>query len=339
MTLSSTAEPQVTIVVVPRERFSFTSESLESIYEYTEIPFKLVYVDGGSPPHIQSYLKSQSQQKNFQLIRTDYYLCPNRARNIGLSQVNSKYLVFVDNDVVASPGWLRQMVQCAEETGATIVTPLTGEGLPVHERVHCAGGEAHIMSQGEGVDARRYIHARLYYRGQRLKKVQSQLKRQPTELAEFHCMMVRTEIFEKIGLLDESIMNTKEHADFCMTVTQAGGTVYLEPSSLVTYVPGLSFHWSDLHFYMLRWSDAWGIASLKRLRDKWNLSNDEYGIGYLVWRRKMAIIRPLMQSLPYGQKNKLLQKTLVLMDIILNRFIVIHYSLTQLGRKRELTST
>lgn len=42
-------EPEVTIVVSPRERFSYTRESLESIYEHTKAPFKLVYVDGGSP--------------------------------------------------------------------------------------------------------------------------------------------------------------------------------------------------------------------------------------------------------------------------------------------------
>jgi hypothetical protein len=34
-------KPQVTIVVSPRERFSYTKESLESIYEHTQIPFKL----------------------------------------------------------------------------------------------------------------------------------------------------------------------------------------------------------------------------------------------------------------------------------------------------------
>ena len=332
-------EPQVTIVVVPRERFSYTAESLESIYEHTETPFKLVYVDGGSPPEIQNYLKTQSELKNFQLIRTDYYLSPNRARNIGLRLVNTKYVAFVDNDVIVSPDWLKQMLNCAEETNATIVTPLTGEGLPVHERVHCAGGEAHIVSEGEGANAKRYIHARLYHRGRRLNKVQSQLQRQQTELAEFHCMMVRTDIFEKVGLLDEAIMNTKEHADFCMSVTQAGGTIYLEPTSIVTYVPGLSLEWSDIHYYMLRWSDAWRVASLKRIREKWNLTNDEHGSGYLIWRRKLAIIKPLMQNLPYGQKNKLLQKLFVLIDVILNRFITSYYALSQLGRKQEQASS
>ncbi len=76
--ITTVAEPLVTIVVVPRERFSCTRASLESIYHYTEIPFKLVYVDGNSPVKVRSYLEDQAQTRNFQLIRTDYYLYPNQ---------------------------------------------------------------------------------------------------------------------------------------------------------------------------------------------------------------------------------------------------------------------
>ena len=40
--------PQVTIVVVPRERYQFARESLESLYENTAFAFNLVYVDNNS---------------------------------------------------------------------------------------------------------------------------------------------------------------------------------------------------------------------------------------------------------------------------------------------------
>lgn len=53
--------PSVTIVVVPRERFSYTRESLESIYQNTELPFKLIYVDGNSLRPVKEYLETQAQ--------------------------------------------------------------------------------------------------------------------------------------------------------------------------------------------------------------------------------------------------------------------------------------
>jgi len=77
-------KPQVTVVVVPRERFSYTKK-------YTGIPFKLIYIDGNSPQPIKRYLATQSQAKGFRIIRTEKYLSPNQARNLTLSEVDTEY--------------------------------------------------------------------------------------------------------------------------------------------------------------------------------------------------------------------------------------------------------
>ena len=55
--------PEVTIAVVPRERFSFARDSLEALYRYTDPPFRLVYVDGGSPSRVQRYLESAARAR------------------------------------------------------------------------------------------------------------------------------------------------------------------------------------------------------------------------------------------------------------------------------------
>jgi GT2 family glycosyltransferase len=314
-------EEKVTIVVVPRERFSCACRSLESIYEYTDIPFKLIYVDGNSPAKIQQALREQAQAKNFQIIRTDYYLSPNQARNLGLAQVQTKYVVFIDNDVIVSPGWLNALVECAEETNATIVGPLMCQNEPLHEIVHFAGGESRIWTDNTG---RRRLREKMYNQGKRVGEVRSQLQRTQTELAEFHCVLVRTAIFERIGFLDEAMLNTKEHLDLCMSVIQVGGTIYFEPASVVTYVPGPPIEWTDLPFYMLRWSDAWTLASLHRLRDKWNLAEDGYFKGRyskVGCRRLMTIISPLVYRLTFGKYSTGLADILVRIDRVFNRYL------------------
>lgn len=318
---SPSTEPVVTIVVVPRERFSYTRESLESIYEHTEIPFKLVYVDGNSPPKVSQYLQAQAQAKNFQIIRTDNYLYPNQARNLGLTKVNTRYTVFVDNDVVVSPGWLKHLVNCAEETGAGVVGPLMCQDLPLHQTVHFAGGESHVWVDKQG---RRRLREKMYKQGHQVADLQSQLQRQPTELAEFHCVLVRTSVFEQLGSLDEQMCNTKEHLDFCMSVREVGLAVYFEPASIVTYVPGPPLEWSDLHYYMLRWSDAWTLNSLHRLRDKWNLVEDGYfqtKYKKLGWRRKMTIVAPIMLRMTLGLYSPKLVAVLMWFDRRLNRLL------------------
>lgn len=339
MNLLSTTHPQVTIIVVPRERFSCTYESLESIYEYTEIPFKLVYVDGNSPPKVRHYLEEQAQARNFQIVRTNHYLYPNQARNLGLAQVNTKYVVFIDNDVIVTPGWLTHLIKCAEETGATVVGPLMCQNEPLHETVHFAGGESHIWVDKTG---RRRLRERMYKQGQKVTDVYPQLQRTQTELAEFHCVLVRRSIFEQVGFLDEAILNTKEHLDFCMLVAQNGGTVYFEPACIVTYVPGPPLEWTDLHFYMLRWSNAWLLASLQRLREKWNLAEDGYfqaKYKNMGWRRYGTIIEPFVRRLTFGLGSGLLARALMKFEHTLNQYLTKRHARIQHQIKPNLPQT
>lgn len=331
-------DPQVTIVVSPRERFSYTRESLESIYEHTKIPFKLVYVDGNSPTQVQQYLEAKSQEKGFQLIRTDYYLFPNRARNLGLAQVDTKYVVFVDNDVIVSPDWLEALINCGEETEATVVGPLVCHEQPVHEIVHFAGGESHVICDARG---RRRLREKMYKQGQLVADVRPKLQRTQTELSEFHCVLVRTEIFQKVGFFDETMLNTKEHLDFCMNVVKAGGTVYFEPDSIITYVPGPPLKWTDFHFYMLRWSDAWELASLRRLREKWDLAEDGYfqhKYKILGWRRANTVYLPIIRKLTFGIKNQLFENIIIYglapIEKLFNRYLTSQYAKHHLKAKQ-----
>ncbi|HTC24522.1 MAG TPA: glycosyltransferase, partial [Gemmatimonadales bacterium] len=88
-------EPQVTIVVVPREQFSKAEASLASIYAATSLPFALVYVDGNSPPPLRDYLAMEAALRGFTLVRTERYLVANEARNLGLRHVRTPYVAFV----------------------------------------------------------------------------------------------------------------------------------------------------------------------------------------------------------------------------------------------------
>ena len=75
----------------------------------------------------------------------------------------------------------------------------------------------------------------------------------PTELVEFHCVLIRTDILARIGPLDEEILNDPHHVDFCMMVREAGGSIYLEPAAVVTQIAPPPVQWSDLAFFLQRW--------------------------------------------------------------------------------------
>lgn len=283
-------EALATVVVVPRERFSYTEPSLESIIRNTGPDVPLIYVDGGSPPRIRRYLEGRAREKGFQIVRTEYYLSPNEARNLGLARVaaDSRYVVFIDNDVIITPGWLDEMVGCAEETGAWLVGPLYLIGRPEEGIIHMAGGEAGIKEQ-DGVV---YFHEEHRFPNRPLREVESEIRREATEIVEFHCILVRKDVFDRLGPLDEGFVNTREHVDLCIAVRNAGGTIYLAPEAVAAYVATAPFTWWDIPYYLVRWNEAWSEATISYLNEKWGVTEDHYGLRERFLRPHRR--RPLM---------------------------------------------
>ncbi len=324
--------PKATIIVGPRERFSHTEQCLESLYANTDYPFDLVFVDVCSPKPVERYIQQKAKKESFEVIRTSRYISPNQARNVGLrhvllSHADTQYVVFVENDVIFKTGWLSRLIDCAEETGAAVVGPLTCLGSPAHQVIHNAGGRSYIKTDLKRGQPRRKIKQSAYLTGQPVAKVPEELGRVKCDYVEFHCMLARTSIFKTApferthGLLDEGMMATREHIDFCFMVTEAGGTIYSDRTSVVTTdTIGISnnktglmewfgqfklpdFKLYDLPYFMLRWSDAWDLASLNHLRQKWDLAEDKYfkkryaGLG---GRRHELLVNPLVDRLTFG---------------------------------------
>ncbi|MGH7402794.1 MAG: glycosyltransferase family 2 protein [Candidatus Rokuibacteriota bacterium] len=283
---------EVTLIVVPRERFGMTRRSLESIYANTDPPFTLIYVDGRSPAATRRYLAAQAKERGFRLIRTERYLTPNEARNLGIAQASTPYVVFVDNDVLVTPGWLEALVRCARETGAWVVGPLYCMGEIEQQTVHMTGGHAHIFEQD---GARRFREDHRFW-GNPLPQVRPRLRRESCEMVEFHCMLVGSHVFQRLGPLDEGLKSALENPDFCMSVRQAGGEIYFEPAALITYLPPPPLAWSDLLFFLRRWSNAWNRASLRRFQEKWHLPGDDPNLTrqFTLWTRwrRQALVPP-----------------------------------------------
>jgi GT2 family glycosyltransferase len=323
-------QPMVTIVVVPRERFSYSQQSLASIYQDTDdYQFELVYVDGGSSPQLKQYLQEQSKLKGFKLIRTEHYLSPNCARNLGIREAKGKYIVFVDNDVLVKRGWLQKLVECAEETGATVVGTLTCIDNPVHEVVHNGGGTTYIEVRAEGNKIGRYVVQKSYLEGKRVSKIADQLTRFQCEFVEFHTALVRKSFFDEHGLLDEGLLSTREHIDLCLTAAKAGGTVYCERQSIVTYMTGAEWDWYDYTYFALRWSDAWDLASFDHFRKKWDVEEDWYferRYNRLGRRRYRALMRPIISRFPFKEHRNWFADALQEVERPINNFISDRYA-------------
>jgi len=274
-------KPMATIAFVFRERLSSTIACLEYLINKTPGPYDLICVDAGSPPSIASRLRELASEHRFTLIRSEDYLTPNESRNLAIEQVHTPYVVFVDNDVQVGDNWLDPLVRCAEETGAWLVAPLYMQSLRGELKVHMFGGVIRVRD-----DEGRPAYLEKHQMQHSFLNQGNHLVRQPTELIEFHTVLVNMDAFRALGPLDEKLFNSSEHADLSLAVTNANKLIYLEPASVITYQIPDSLKAVDKAFFALRWSEAWTQATLDRLAEKYTIPRDEFGLrGVGAWVR------------------------------------------------------
>lgn len=312
----------VTLVVVPRERFSVALRSLESLFAHTaDHPFDLVYVDGNSPPRIRDRLREESERRGFKLIRTEHYLSPNRARNLGLEAASTPYVVFVDNDVLLTPGWLGPLVDCAEQTGAWVAGPLILEGEYEDGIIHNAGG----FYRFEGPVGHRMLAQDNRFGHQSREEMPTELQRHKVGYVEFHCALVRRAMFDVIGPLDEQLLSTREHLDLCLRAAEAGGEVWSEPGSSVVFNNPPPVTREDLPFFLLRWSERWNEASLRHFASKYGLASEYVERAARSNRRRQVIFDPVRDRTrrAFGpQAARVVGKALTVAERTTNRLII-----------------
>ena len=307
--------PNATIIVSARERFSLAVRSLNAIVSATRAPYDLIYVDAGSPSSVASELRRICAEQGFTYHRIDHYLSPAQSRNRGHHMADTKYVVFVENDVFVADNWLAPLIDCAEQTGAEVVQPLICQGAPLHSEIHHGGGN--FTNDFDGffngpIDARRLADRHFLHQGKQVGDVA--LVRSETQVCETHCMLVRRDTFERFGDFDEKMPYSKDHVDFSISVWARDGRIMLEQESVATVCHPDKAHpleAMDLPLFVLRWSPKWQRKSLDYFREKWGLQADPYFDKYARqknWRYHDNVVLPVVRKVPVVGSSHKVQK-------------------------------
>ncbi|NEQ52631.1 MAG: glycosyltransferase family 2 protein, partial [Leptolyngbya sp. SIO3F4] len=93
---------------------------------------------------------------------------------------------------------------------------------------------------------------------------------------------------------------------------------------VVTYVPQAPNHWSDLAYFMLRWSDTWEVESLLHFQQKWDLDMDQYFLQrykQLGYCRRQTLLYPLLHQLTKGRTMIWLERLVIDIERRLNQIM------------------
>ena len=127
--------------------------------------------------------------------------------------------------------------------------------------------QAHV----ETVEGSRVVVDRHRYSGKPLDEAVAELSRTRAEAAEFHCMLVRTRIFDELGPLDEQLITAREHLDVCMRARDAGYEVWYEPAAVAVYEFPIPLPSRDRAVFVYRWSRTLTARTLDHFAETWRL--------------------------------------------------------------------
>lgn len=167
------------LIVVSWNHLEFLRPCVEHIIENTRSPYRLIVADNASDAEIIGYLDKlkANSDKEITLVKNDKNLGFVKAVNQGLRISNAPYVCIFNNDTLPGEGWLMELVDFAEKH------PDAGLFNPV-----CGG---HIE---EKLSVNEYAKKLL---------VSNKGKYMEMNQCQGFCMLVKRELIEKIGYLDE----------------------------------------------------------------------------------------------------------------------------------------
>jgi GT2 family glycosyltransferase len=260
---------EVEIVVVPRERYQPTISSLERLVAATPPEVPIVLVRGGMPDRMVRVAQVIGGSR-LRVVGPRRHLAPNAARSIGLGHVTAKFVMFLDNDVSCDPGWLQPLIETAVDRGAWAVRPIILQRVGDKVTIHEVGGDCRLESR-EGALCLIESHRHM---GKSLGDI-SGLRTEPVEMFEFHAVLFDRDRLLSLDGPDEAMLAQGDHLDLGIRVHEAGGEIWIEPSSQVIYEVPSKVAIRDLPFFLGRWSPRWAKSSRDAFVAKHKIDPDQ----------------------------------------------------------------
>ena len=206
-------EPQVSLIIPTRNGLKLLQLCLESITTKTSyLNYDIIVVDNGSDdPATLDYLTSLQGNAAIQVIRDDGSFNFSRLNNLAVKHARGSLVGLLNNDMeVISADWLTEMVSQAlrPEIGIVGARLWYPDDTIQHAGVILAGGVA-------GHAHKKLTRGDTGYFG-RAVLVQNFLA------VTAACLVMRKNIYEEVGGLDEEFAVAFNDIDFCMRVAQRG---------------------------------------------------------------------------------------------------------------------
>lgn len=235
--------PLVSVVIVNWNTKKLLKDCLGSLKGGTRCPVEVIVVDNGSSDGSIKMVKKFFH--GVLAIETGVNLGMGTGNNRGLERAKGKYLMVLNTDTVVPKGAIEKLVSWMDNhPGVGVVGPQLryGDG-----RVQTSGGNFPSLATTAilflGIDDIPFLSRflPLYQRGgMYLSGKQEEVfkKEHRVDWLMGGCLMVRREVYEKVGGFDENIFMYGEEVEWAYRVHEAGYLLWYTPNIWITHLKG-----------------------------------------------------------------------------------------------------
>lgn len=215
--------PKVFIIILNWNGAEDTIACLDSLKAIDYPNFEIIFVDNHSGGDDVEVVEKIHKDFLRVTIRTDKNLGFSGGNNIGIEYAlnnSAEYIMLLNNDTIVESNFLSELIKDIDnDENVGIFTPLINYNSK-RDTVWCAGG---FISK---------IRASGFPYG--INKNEDGFKTDRfCTFASGCCMLIKREVFEKVGLLDENYFLYLEDTDFCARTVKAGYKIKFVGSSKI----------------------------------------------------------------------------------------------------------
>lgn len=234
----------VSSVVLNWNNAADTIQCLQSVHAVARPKHVILVVDNASTDDSPALI--QERFPGLEVIEAGTNLGYAGGNNFGIRHAldrGAEWVCILNNDVIVAPDFLEILLVTAQaRPDVGVVTPLVADRAD-RERVWALGS---AVNSASGVVSR--LHA-----GDPVGKWRDQPPFE-VDVASGAAMLIKREVLERVGLMDEDFFLYYEETDWCLRIRQAGYRILAVPASVVWHKVSATLGTTSpvIDYYMLR---------------------------------------------------------------------------------------
>ncbi|MDK2798758.1 MAG: hypothetical protein PWP27_510 [Clostridiales bacterium] len=214
---------KTSIIILTHNQLEYTKMCIDSIREFTaKDMYQIIVVDNHSTDGTIEWLK---EQKDIQVILNDENLGFPKGCNQGIEAATGTDVLLLNNDVIVTQHWLENLNKClysSEDIGAVSAVTNYSSYYQTIPATYSNINEMHAFAQKHNISNPEQWDERI-------------------KLVAF-CMLIKREVIEKIGLLDERFSpGNYEDDDYSFRMKKAGYKLLLCKDTFIHHFGSTSF--------------------------------------------------------------------------------------------------